>query len=326
MPRRPPSAAGQDPAALTRRAFAGAALGFVCTHDVLAMAADAEKAVNQTVSEHARPTTHPDSVRKLKRWTPRLDAPLDLARPLDNHHAFAKVQANLAGTDSWLAQYGWVLMCPPGKAAYPILGRVLLVKVFATPTAPDWAPDVDEHSYTMWGTFTTAYVDPRTFAPVSKIFNPYIGKTIDVPTLHYADRLVYRLGRSIIVPGVAPAFYDQPWDRDGGYSQHHVVAGEEVSYTVLGAAQHDGPHQPRLDVGFWTVKRAELVDPARLSIETRRDYSAIMKASEYAWYGVGQGDPAQLKVHLTGLKTQDVTRIPELVRKVVLDRFPERFA
>jgi hypothetical protein len=305
---------------------AAGGLGFVVSNDVFAMTDDETKLIQQSVSEHARPTTHTKEVRNLKRWVPSQKGPFKLSNALDNHYAFAKVQANLTGTDSWLFQYGWVLMCPPGKPAYPLLGRVLLGKVFVTPTSPDWAPEIDEHSYTAWATFTTAYVDPQTFEPVSKILNPYTGKMIEVPVLDYADRLVYRYGKSIIVPGVDPKFYDQPWDRDGGYSQHFISAGEETSYTVLGAAQLASPQQPRVDVGFWSVKTAELVSSKFPTIDTRRDYSAVMKATEYAWYGVEKGDEAQLFVHLTGGKTEDVKKLPQLVRKTILDRFPDRFA
>jgi hypothetical protein len=198
--------------------------------------------------------------------------------------------------------------------------------MFVTATDPAWAPDVDEHAYTTWGTFTTVYTDPRTFEPVQRILNPYTGKWIDVPTLHYADRLVTRYGKSIIVPGVDPAFYDQPWDRDAQYSQHHILTGPEVSYTVLGSAQLDGPHQPRVDVGFWTVQAKELGNSAMRVINTRRDYSAVMKASEYRRFDVPKGDPAQLFVHLSGWKVQDRRELPPIVRRTILDRFASRFA
>ena len=149
---------------------------------------------------------------------------------------------------------------------------------------------------------------------------------IDVPTIHYADRLSYRFGQSIVVPGVDPAFYTQPWDADGGFSQHFIDAGREVTYTVLGSSQHDGPHQPRCDVGFWSVSRDDLMNPSLRSIDTQRNYSVIQKITEYGWYGAPAGDPAQLLVHLTGLKTQNTARLPSFIRELVLERFPERFA
>ena len=62
---------------------------------------------------------------------------------------------NLSGDYYWLAQYGWILICPPGEPAYPFLGRLTLAKVLVTPTDPSWAPDVGEFDYTIWGTFTT---------------------------------------------------------------------------------------------------------------------------------------------------------------------------
>lgn len=304
--------------------LAGASM-LVQSDDVFAMADKAEKSINQTVSEHARATTLPKDAFDLPRWTPKKTGTFNLSNSEDNHFAFAKAQATLSGGYAWLAQYGWICICPPGKAPYPFLGRLTLVKVFATSAEYVDVQDVGPDDYAMWGTFTTTHVDPRTFEPVSRLRNPYNGKMIDTPTIEYADKLTYRKGKSIVVPGVDPAFYTQPWDRDGGFSQHYIDAGDEVSYTVLGAAQKDSAQQPRLDVGFWSVKRDELMNPSLKSIDTRRDYTAIQKMSEYAWYGAERGDEAQILVHLTGLKTSNIARLPKPVLKHVLEPNKKRF-
>ena len=52
-------------------------------------------------------------------------------------------------------------------------------------------------------------------------------------------------------------------DGQGGFSQHRIDTGNEVTYKVLGSAQKPGPQPPRCDVGFWTVNRDELMDPAK---------------------------------------------------------------
>ncbi len=312
-----------------RRVIGGLAAGslsYVMGSDLFAATDDPSKKINQSASEHARPTSHPPQARRLARWKPGQTRRFDLSRPLDNHYAFAKTQANLIGTDSWLCEYGWVLFCPPGKPAFPILGRVFLAHIFVTAPDRDMVPDADEHAYVMWGTMSKVHVDPRTFEPITRLLNPYTGRMMEAPVMHYADRLVFRPGKTIVVPGVDPAFYNQPWDRDGGYSQHHINAGEETSYTVLGASQQAGAHQPRLDSAHWTVKTAELLDPAYPTIDTRRAYSAVMKATEYAWFGVEKGDAAQLMMNTTGLKTEEPKRLPEMVRRLVMQRFPERFA
>ena len=142
----------------TRRklmATAGFGLGFaglIRTHDVFSMAQEGDEAVHQTVSEHARRESLPAYAFDLPRWAPDHTGPYDLSDPYDNHFAFAKAQANLSGDYYWLAQYGWILICPPGEPAHPFLGRLTLAKVFVTPTDPLWAPDVGEFDYTMWAT------------------------------------------------------------------------------------------------------------------------------------------------------------------------------
>lgn len=331
--KKPPAMPAPDsPDPLRRQLLGGAALGLgvgslLQPSDVFSAAAAAEdEALNQTVSEHARSTELPEFGYDLPRWRPAKTGAFNLSDPRDNHFAFAKVQANLAGEYSWLAQYGWILICPPGEPAFPFLGRLTLAKVFVTSAQEEWAPDAGPDDYTMWARFSTTHVDPRNFEPVSRIRNPYTDKMIDVPDIHYADRLSYRFGQSIVVPNVDPAFYTQPWDADGGFSQHFIDAGGEVTYTVLGAAQKPGPHQPRCDVGFWSVTRDDLMNPSLRSIDTQRNYSVIQKMTEYAFYGAEAGDQAQLLVHLTGLKTQNTARLPSFVKTNILERFPERFA
>ncbi|WP_394728713.1 hypothetical protein [Altererythrobacter sp. GH1-8] len=312
-------------------AMFGGGIALVQPIDVMAMMQTAEKsaedAVVQQLSEHARATSLPKEAHALPRWKPEFTGPYDLSRPLDNHHAFAKVQANLAGEYSWLAQYGWVMLAPPGQPAFPWLGKVTLVQLFVTPASEEITPgeELSEHDYVLWGTFNQVYVDPRTMAPLDRVLNPYTGKTIDVPSVDYADRLTMRLGRRLIVPGVDPKFYDQPWDRDGGYSQHFIDTGNEIAYTVLGASQQPGPHQPRVDVAHWTSTRDDIMDPAKRSIDCKRDYTSVMYAAEYPWMGVERGDPTQIITHLSGLKTQNVARLPDFIKPLVLDRFKGRY-
>lgn len=316
---------------ISRRSALGG-LGMIGASSFLLNAPDAyssepeeDTLIQQTASEHARPKSHPKEVFDLPRWVPEKTGNFDLSSTHDNFFAFAKAQANLAGTYSWFAQYGWILICPPGKPAYPFLGRMKLGKLFFTPPDPSWDVDFGEHDYTVWGTFTTTHFDPRDFSPVAKIRNPYTGKMIEPPTLHYADRIVFRMGQSYAVPGFNPDFYTQQWDRDSDFSQHYIDSDDEITYTFLGSSQFDGPHQPRCDVGFWTVKTDELMDPNLRAIDTRRDYSVIQKMTEYKWYGAPEGDPTQLFVHLTGNKTENVSRIPGVVKRGILDRFAERF-
>ena len=307
----------------------GGAAALIRPFDVMAMMQvqekSAENAQVQQLSEHARATAHPREAHRLPRWIPEQTGPFDLSRPLDNHYAFAKVQANLAGEYSWLAQYGWVLLAPPGQPAFPWLGKVMLAQIFVTAASDDIVQDPEEHDYVLWGTFNQVYVDPRTMQPIDRTLNPYTGQMIDIHSVDYADRLAFRLGKSIVVPGVDPKFYDQPWDRDGGYLQHFIDTGHEISYTVLGAAQLPGPQQPRVDVALWTSQTDDIMDPAKRSIDCKRDYSSMMKASEYPWMGVNVGDQAQILTHLTGIKTQNTARLPDFIKPLIIDRFKGRY-
>jgi hypothetical protein len=293
--------------------------------ETFAMADKVEEKINQTVSEHARAESLPKDAYDLPRWVPSVTGDFDLTTTRDNYYAWAKAVQNISGGYRYLGNYGWICICPPGEPAFPFLGRISLVESFVTPIKYADVDGAGPDDYVSWATATTTHVDPRTFEPVSRVRNPYTGDMIDVPTFNFADQLSYRMGKSIVVPGVDPKFYDQPWDREGGYSQHYIDAGQTVSYTVLGAAQKPGPMQPRLDTNFFTVNRAELMNPNKRDIEATRSYSSIQKMSEYAWYGAKQGDQAQLHTHMTGIKTTDPARLPDLVKKHIIERNKGRF-
>ena len=87
-----------------------------------------------------------------------------------------------------------------------------------------------------------------------------------------------------------PALCRQPWDEEGGFSQRKIDTGKEVTHTVLGSAQKLGPHQPRCDLGFWTVNRDELMDP----FETGDRYAQVLLGDPegdgiwLAWGGAGR--------------------------------------
>ena len=89
------------------------------------MAQKEDEAVHQTVSEHTRSESLLAEAFVLARWIPDHTGLYDLSDPYDNHFAFASAQADLSGDSYWLAQYGWILICPPGEPAYPFLGRFL---------------------------------------------------------------------------------------------------------------------------------------------------------------------------------------------------------
>ena len=314
---------------LSGMAVAGGAVALTQHRDFMAVAqnnqSSAKNSTVQQISEHARANTLPREAFELPRWTPERTGNFDLTNPLDNHYAFAKVQANLAGEYSFGTQYGLIMLAPPGEPSFPWVGKVTFTQLFVTAADRELVPDPGEHDYCMWGTFNQVYVDPRTFKPVDKIYNPYLDRMIDVKSVDYADRLAYRFGQSIIVPGVDPEFYDQPWDRDGGYSQHFIDSGHEISYGVLGSAQQPGPQQPRVDYAFVSAKISDIQDPNKRSIDSRRDYTSLMKLSEYPWMGAEMGDEAQILTHTTGLKTQNPANLPKFIKPLILDRFPGRY-
>ena len=308
-------------------AVAGGA-AIVNAPDAMAMVrsapADKKQTVQQTVSEHARPERIDPAAYDLPRFISNRTGSYDLSDPLDNHYAWLKVAHNLGGHFDWFAQYGWIMFCPPGKPPFPMLGRIMLGQAHLTHADPALVPDPSPHDALAWSSFVTMHVEPRTLKPVDRLLNPYTGKMMDLSPLYYADRLATRYGKSVLVPGVDPKFYEQPWDREGNFSQHFYDAGDEIAYTVLGAAQKPGPQQPRLDTALWTVKRADLMDPAKSTIDCRRGYASIQKASEYKFTTVPLGDESQMFIQTQGVRTSNTAMLPAPVR-YILENFKDRF-
>lgn len=318
-------------AMLGRRRFLGGAaslaggLSLLQAPDIRATTESGKNAIEKLQeSEHARPTEIDPAAYDRPRYIRNQTGPYDLSRPLDNHFAWLKTNFNLGGHLDWFAQFGWIMLCPPGEAPFPFLGRISLGQAHLTEADPELVPNAGEHDALSWSSFTTMHVDPRTLEPVDEMRNPYTGEMMDLSPIKYADRLAVRLGQSVLVPGVDPKFYEQPWDRENNFSQHFYDAGDEIVYTVLGAAQKPGPLQPRLDVAHWNVKRADLMDPAKKSIYCRRFYSAVFKASEYKFTTVPRGDETQMFVQTQGCRTANTALLPRPVR-YLLENFKDRY-
>jgi len=86
-----------------------------------------------------------------------------------------------------------------------------------------------------------------------------------------------------------------------------------------------GPHQPQVDIAHWTSKTDDTMNLSWRSIDCKRDYSSLMKASEFPWMGFEVGDPTQILTHLSGIKTQNSARLPEVVQPLIFDRFEGRY-
>lgn len=314
-----------------RREFLGGALAFagglslLSPPDARALTESGKKEHERLqVSEHARPTEIDPQAYDRPRFTSDKTGPYDLSDPFDNHFAWLKTNHNLGGHLDWFAQFGWIMLCPPGEPPFPFLGRISLGQAHLTEADPELVPNAGEHDALSWSTFTTLHVHPRTLEPVDEMRNPYTGELMDLSPIKYADRLAIRLGQSIVVPGVNPKFYEQPWDRENGFSQHFYDAGDEIVYTVLGAAQKPGPMQPRLDVAHWNVSRKDLMDPTKNSIHCRRYYSAVFNASEYKFTTVPMGDETQMFVQTQGVRTSNLAMVPAPVH-YILENFKDRF-
>ncbi|MEM7568946.1 MAG: hypothetical protein AAF337_04045, partial [Pseudomonadota bacterium] len=75
---------------------------------------------------------------------------------------------------------------------------------------------------------------------------------------------------------------------------------------------------------FWNVKRKDLMDPRKSAIDCVRNYSAVFKASEYAFTTVPMGDETQMFVQTQGMRSPNSALVPKPCQ-YLMKTFPERY-
>ena len=100
--------------------------------------------------------------------------------------------------------------------------------------------------------------------------------------------------------------------------------GDEVAFVLAGLFQGEGDYQPRADSSWWTTNYAQLIDPDQPLVETRYNFTGLMRAWERPWLGVEKPDQTQLLWAVEGRKVHSIDRIPDLLHKHVLSKYDDR--
>ncbi|MEM1261402.1 MAG: hypothetical protein AAGH76_03320 [Pseudomonadota bacterium] len=247
------------------------------------------------------------------------DRPLDLSNLSDAWYAKIKATNNLRGAKSYVAMFSRGYLCPQGTPAQPTFGHCgLWTWQLQVPTQEEF-PDARPDSMVQRALYTGVILDPYTFEPVDEIKNPVTGKTVAVEDSTFAmNFLLHPQG------GGRDRDNERFFNTETRKEIPHVRFGDEVSFVLAGIFQGEGKYQPRTDSSWWSTNYNDLIDPGKHFVDTRYNFTGIMRAWERKWLGIEKPDMTQLLWSVEGKKFNDVGKMPEMIEKYVLEKYPDR--
>ena len=181
--------------------------------------------------------------------------------------------------------------------------------------------DAREDSLVQRGLYTGIILDPYTFEPVEELENPYTGEIITVEDSVFATNwLLHPIGARR--DREMPEFSNPDVWPDTPY----IRFDDEIAFVVAGLFQGEGDHQPRAVSSWWTTSYAELMEPEQPQVETRYNFTGVMRAWERPWLGVAKPDKTQLLWNVEGRKIHSVDRIPDFINEHLLSKYSDRLS
>lgn len=251
-------------------------------------------------------TTEPRIPAGRATFTPR--GGFDLSNPAHLKRARLKVLNSLDGRTTYFYTITRHILCPPSGEPYPLHAEMELTSIGLERTT-----DMTEDEAKVRAVFTRAPLDPYTFKVISEYQNPYVGRTLPVK-----DTLFAGGGRAVSLDADTPANpilqSDEP----------HYRIGDDIAFIMFDPRTGEGEFQPRIDTVVWRTNYAALMDAQTLTVDADYTFSAVLRASAYAWSGIEEGDPAQMLTMKTGRKVSSVAALPIEVREALVAKYPER--
>ena len=263
----------------------------------------------------------PDDL-KGEPWVADKHGGFDLRDPVDNRLATFKISNNLVGRKTYIAMYSRGLLGPQGKGGAPLFGHMGLWTWQMQRPRKEQYPDAPEGTIVQRAMFTGIHLDPFTYEPVEEIYNTYLDRNVKVEDSLFAESyLFYPFGGGVSVD--RPEFMND--DPDSKANLRPLVRwGDDIALMLDGIFTSEGPHQPRMDTSIWTTPFNQLDDPKVALVNTDYNFAGIMRAWERPWIGVGKDDDAQLLWNVKGTKYHDVGKFPSVIRKHIVDKYPDR--
>jgi hypothetical protein len=268
-----------------------------------------------------------DLTAKELKGTPAVFEPaqrgnFDLDDLVGNRLATLKATNNLVGKTTYVAMFSRVYLGPQGRGGAAIHGHLGLWTWRLQWPDPKEYPNTPKGTVVQRALFTGIILDPWTFKPVRTVYNPYLKKNIEASDSLFAESYLFDPtggGRSID----RPQFMDSP-EQQTARKNPHMIWGDKLSIFLAGLFQNEGPNQPRMDGSIWTSDYRQIMDPKVDLVTTDYNFAGLMRAWERPWIGVGKDDQAQLLWNVKGTKLHSVDDFPEVMKKHLVSKYPDR--
>ena len=246
----------------------------------------------------------------------------DLDDSLGNRQATLKVTNNLVGARTYIPMFGRVYLGPQGKPGAAVHGMLGLWTWQLQWPDPERFPDVPEGTVVQRAAYTGVMTDPFSFEPVDTVYNHHLQQDVKTQNSLFAESYLFfpnGTGSSLD----RPEFMDGPEQRRRAMNPY-VRWGSDLSIFLAGLFQNEGPNQPRMDGSIWTTDYKGVMDPNKDRVTTDYNFSGLMRAWERPWLGHDRGDDTQILFNVKGTKLHSVDEFPEIMKKHVVDVYPER--
>lgn len=246
----------------------------------------------------------------------------NLDDPLGNRMASLKATNNLSGKKTYVAMFSRVYLGPQGRGGAAIHGHLGLWTWQLQWPDPKVYPNVPKGTVVQRALFTGIILDPWTYKPVPKIYNPYLKREVETADSCFAESyLFYPNGGGSSLD--RPQFMDSP-EQKQMQKNAYVRWGDQLSIFLAGLFQNEGPNQPRMDGSIWTGDYRQIMDPKVDLVKVDYNFAGLMRAWERPWIGVGKDDQAQLLWNVKGTKLHSVDDFPDIMKTYLVKKYPDR--
>ncbi len=247
----------------------------------------------------------------------------DLATPLGNYLATMKMTNNLVGARTYIPMMGRIYLAPRGKPGREIHGLLGMWTWQLMRPDPKQFPNLPAHTVLQRASYTGIMTNPNTFEPAKSVYNHVLDKQVEPQDSLFAESyLFYANGTGSSID--RPQFMTTGYGDTAGLRNPFVNWGEQLSLYLAGLFQNEGQNQPRMDSSIWSAPRSKIMDPGSNLVPCDYNFTGLMRAWERPWSGHQKGDDTQLLANVKGTKLHSVEDIPDIVKRHLVEKYPER--
>lgn len=255
-------------------------------------------------------------------WVAEKQGNFDLSDERDNRLATLKMTNNLVGKKTYVPMFSRAILGPQGKGGAVAYGHMGFWTWQMQVASKEEFPDAPDGTLVQRAMYTGMILDPVTYEPTDSIYNAILDRNVTPVDSTFAESyLFYPKGGTNSVDR-DNFIIDDPDEKKE--LKPTVRWGDQIATFLDGIFQMDGPFQPRVDNSIWTSNYNDIMDPKKPLVETDYNFGGLLFAWMRPWLGHGKDDRTQVLWNVKGTKMFDPDQFPELVRKHLVEKYPER--